>query len=320
MIFSRKINVCMVGCGNMAIWHTQTLNLLPNVFLHTIVSHSLDVASDFAKKYNYKKASASLSTACEDPEIDAVIIASPDDLHEEQAIIVLNSGKHLLLETPIAMSLEGTIKVLSSIKDSSKIFSVCHQMRFSRKDNIYQKILNNEEKIKHISIRYVNNKKVNISALGKKRSWRDTILWHHFCHFVDLGLWLLNDPVIKNTQGYLSPLDKNTNVPMQSNIFIETDDDRTLLIDGSYNSSYRIHDELIITDKETYLFDVVNKTLKTSKDTIAIEGERINIAKVVIDFISSIVEEKSPFIMPQSLLSTMTVLQKIQNEWNNKNV
>ena len=45
-----------------------------------------------------------------------------------------------------------------------------------------------EERIRHVAGRFFIKRLENVGATGYRRSWSDNILWHHFCHFVDLGL------------------------------------------------------------------------------------------------------------------------------------
>src|SRR5216683_5541301 len=101
------MNVCMVGYGMMGVWHSEALRAEPDVVLHTVVGRRPDAAAEFAARYGYRKSAASLDTAIADPEIDIVVVASPSDQHEAQAIASLEAGKHVLIEIPIAMSFAG---------------------------------------------------------------------------------------------------------------------------------------------------------------------------------------------------------------------
>src|SRR5919198_4569367 len=107
------MNVCMVGYGMMGTWHSEALQKTDAV-LHTLVGRRLDAAKEFAHRYGYKKVRASLEEALADPEVDLVILATPSEQHEAQAIRCLEAGMHMLIEIPIAMSLKGAERVVAA--------------------------------------------------------------------------------------------------------------------------------------------------------------------------------------------------------------
>ena len=64
------------------------------------------------------------------PEIDAVFIITPDFLHEEMAVAALNAGKHVYLEKPLAITVEGCNNILAAaMKNKCKLY-LGHNMRF----------------------------------------------------------------------------------------------------------------------------------------------------------------------------------------------
>ncbi len=79
-------------------------------------------------------------------------------------------------------------------------------------------------------------------------------------------------------QSHLGPLHDATGIPMECVVLVETEDDRTLLVHGSYHASFRLYDKLIVTDRDTYLFDTLAATLRTREGTAAVESEQDNAA------------------------------------------
>ena len=127
----RPLNICMVGYGMMGDWHSAALER-HNVVLHTLVGRRAEAAGEFAARYGYRHVKTSLDAALADPEIDAVVLGSPSELHEDQAIRCLTAGKHTLIEIPIAMSLAGAERVVAAGEASGKTYGVCHPMRHRR--------------------------------------------------------------------------------------------------------------------------------------------------------------------------------------------
>lgn len=62
-------------------------------------------------------------------DVDAVVIATPDYLHEEQACIALNEGKHVYLEKPMAITPAGCEHIINVQKESKRILYVGHNLR-----------------------------------------------------------------------------------------------------------------------------------------------------------------------------------------------
>lgn len=72
-------------------------------------------------------------------EIDAVIITSPDHLHEVQAIEALNAKKHVFLDKPMAITIEGCDNILKMLSKSDRKLMIGFNMRFM---SMYQTIKN----------------------------------------------------------------------------------------------------------------------------------------------------------------------------------
>lgn len=311
-----RINVCVVGYGMMGVWHSEALRAT-NAILHTVVGRRPDATKEFAERYGYAKWTASLDEALADPEVDAVILATPSDGHEHQAIRCLEAGKHTLIEIPIAMSLEGARRVVAAGERSRKVYGLSHPMRFRReREALRARIRAGEETIRHIAGRFFIKRLVNVGATGYQRSWTDNILWHHFGHFVDLGLYLFEGAPIRRVQSHMGPLHEATGIPMECAVLVETEADQSLLVHGSYHAAYRFYDKLIVTDRDTYSYDILAGTLRTAAGTVAIEAEQDNAARVVVNFLDAVRDGRLPLASGPSVLPAMEVLQTVQDDWD----
>jgi len=312
----RPLNICMVGYGMMGDWHSAALER-HNVVLHTLVGRRAEAADEFAARYGYRHVKTSLDAALADPEIDAVVLGSPSEHHEDQAIRCLTAGKHTLIEIPIAMSLAGAERVVAAGEASGKTYGVCHPMRHRReRESLIARLKSGEEHVRHIAGRFFIKRLVNIGATGYRRSWIDNILWHHFCHFVDLATFLLaNDPIVR-VQSHLGPLHPATGTPMECVVLGETANGASVTVHGSYHATFRLYDKLIVTDRETYLFDILGNSLRTETGTVAIETEQINCAHVIDDFLAAIREQRQPLTSGPSVLPAMRILQTVQDAWD----
>lgn len=310
------MNICMVGYGMMGVWHSEALRKTDAV-LHTVVGRRPEAAAEFAQRFGYRKWTVSLDEALADPAVDIVIIASPSEVHVEQAIASLGAGKHTLIEIPIALSLRAAERVVAAGERSGKVYGLSHPMRFRReRAALLARTRAGEEKIRHIAGRFFIKRLVNVGATGYKRSWIDNILWHHFCHFVDLGLYLFDGPKLRRVQSYMGKCHETTGIPMECTVLVETEADQSLLVHGSYHAAYRFYDKLIVTDRDTYFYDILAGTLRTSAGTAAIESEQDNAAHIITDFLDAVRTGRAPLASGPAVLPAMRVLQQVQDAWD----
>jgi 2-hydroxy-4-carboxymuconate semialdehyde hemiacetal dehydrogenase len=179
-------------------------------------------------------------------------------------------------------------------------------MRFRReREGLLTRVRAGEETIRHIAGRFFIKRLTNIGATGYQRSWTDNILWHHFCHFVDLGLFLFDGEPIRRVEGYLGRCHERTGIPMECVVLVETEADQSLLVHGSYHATYRFYDKLIVTDRETYFYDILAGTLRTAEGTRPIEAEQENAARIIDDFLDAVRNGRPPLASGPSVLPAM---------------
>ena len=66
-----------------------------------------------------------------DPKIELVSLCTPDDTHEELAVMLLEAGKHLLLEKPLALTVEGSRRVIDAAEMNNRRVSVGYEFRIN---------------------------------------------------------------------------------------------------------------------------------------------------------------------------------------------
>lgn len=309
------MNICMVGHGMMGVWHSDAL-AGEDCVLHTVVGRREQPTAAFAKQYGYKRWTLDLAEALADPEVDAVIVGSPSESHAEHAIASVEAGKHTLLEIPIAMNLADSERVVAAAERSGVVFGLCHPMRLRpERGPMRDRIAAGEETIRHIQGRFFIHRLSNVGATGYRRSWTDNILWHHFAHFVDLGLWLL-DFQGELAYSFLGPVHETTGVPMECILAVETEANQTLLVSGSYHSRERVYDSLVVTDRDSYRIDILNNRLHTGDGAVDILSEKDNLALVTKDFVAAVRDGREPAVTGRSVLPAMRVLDAAQRKWD----
>ncbi|TCP27778.1 putative dehydrogenase [Scopulibacillus darangshiensis] len=89
---------------------------LDDFTLSAVYSRTEERAKEFAGKYNCQTTFTDLETMAGSDTIDAVYIASPNSCHAEQAILLMNHGKHVLCEKPIASNTAELDKMIRAAK------------------------------------------------------------------------------------------------------------------------------------------------------------------------------------------------------------
>ena len=173
-----------------------------------------------------------------------------------------------------------------------------------------------EEALHHVAGRFFIKRLVNVGATGYQRSWTDNILWHHFCHFVDLGMFLFDFAPIRRVQSYMGQLHPQTGIPMECVVLVETEADQSLVVHGSYRAAYRYYDHLIVTDRDTYFYDILAGTVRSSVGVSNVESEQANAARIIFDFLDAVRSHRPPLASGPSVLPAMRILQAVQDDWD----
>lgn len=309
------MNICMVGYGMMGVWHGDALQG-QDVRFHTLVGRRPEQARAFAERYGYARWTVDLDEALADPAIDIVIIASPSETHPAFALKSIAAGKPTLLEIPIAMTLEESEAVVAAAAAGGVPLGLCHPMRFQPEYGpIRAAAAAGTDGIRHIAGRFFIHRLSNVGATGYQRSWTDNILWHHFTHFVDLGLWLL-DFEGELAYSFLGPVHPGTGIPMECILAIETARNQTLLVSGSYHSRERVYDSLVVTDRQSYRLDILRNQLVTGDGTVEVASEKDNLGLVTRDFVAAVRDGRPPAVTGRSVLPAMRILDAAQRRWD----
>lgn len=132
---------------------------------------------------------------------DAVIIATPDDLHTKPCFAALENGYDVLLEKPIARTEEECREILHKAQETGRIVGVCHVLRYSPYFRELKEVLDAGLIGKIISIHHMEPiEHIHMShsyVRGKWKSSRNStpIILAKSCHDTDIIRWLVNSPV-----------------------------------------------------------------------------------------------------------------------------
>ncbi|GAA4897700.1 Gfo/Idh/MocA family oxidoreductase [Flaviramulus aquimarinus] len=113
----KTINWGIIGLGNIAHKFATDLRTVKGVKLYGVASRSQEKANAFASKYNATKAYDNYEALANDPNIDAVYIATPHALHKENTLLCLENGIAVLCEKPFAMNADEVDNMIAKAKE-----------------------------------------------------------------------------------------------------------------------------------------------------------------------------------------------------------
>ncbi|MCO1334405.1 iron-containing alcohol dehydrogenase [Microbulbifer sp. OS29] len=108
---SHKLRWGFIGCGRIANDFAKVVNYLDSAEIHAVASRNLDKARAFADKYGVEKAYGNYAELVNDPDVDVVYVATIPELHWQHTQLALNANKHVLVEKPLALTVEDAIKI-----------------------------------------------------------------------------------------------------------------------------------------------------------------------------------------------------------------
>lgn len=123
-----KLNVAVVGCGHLGTIHARLLAGRDDAELVAVCDPSADAARRVAEAHG--------CAACADPldlvgRVDAAVVAAPTGLHAAVALPLLEAGIDLLVEKPIAATVEDARAIVTSARRHGRIVAVGHVERFN---------------------------------------------------------------------------------------------------------------------------------------------------------------------------------------------
>jgi predicted dehydrogenase len=133
-----SFNVALLGYGYAGrVFHAPLVAATDGLRLHTIVSSQAAAGRDFPGA----RCLAERGQALADPDIDAVVIATPNDTHAALACEALAAGKHVLVDKPFAVTAEEARRVLAAAERAGRVASVFQNRRWDADFLTVQRLL-----------------------------------------------------------------------------------------------------------------------------------------------------------------------------------
>jgi predicted dehydrogenase len=192
---TEQIGYGVIGVGIWGQIHIRTLLSDPKVRLVAVCDINETKAKEIADQYGIPKVFTSYEEMLKDPEVEAVSVATPDFAHGEPALAVVQSGRHLLVEKPMATTIEESLEIIKAAKESGTKLMVDLHNRWSPPFfNAHQSLKNGQlGDLRYVYFRLSDTMFVPLSYI----SWgeKSSALWFLGPHAIDTVRWLYNDEV-----------------------------------------------------------------------------------------------------------------------------
>src|SRR5271156_1709039 len=184
---TKTLKVALAGAGAFGLRHLDAIKEIDGVETVSLVGRELDKTREAAAKYGVDYVTTDLADSLKIPGLDAVILATPTQMHAAQALQCLKAGKHVQIEIPLADSLRDAEAVVAEQKRSRLVAMVGHTRRFNPSHQfVRQRILKDEFHIQQMAVQSFFFRRSTMNALGQPRSWSYHRLGHPAALTVEL--------------------------------------------------------------------------------------------------------------------------------------
>jgi 2-hydroxy-4-carboxymuconate semialdehyde hemiacetal dehydrogenase len=310
------VRIAVAGAGAFGIKHLDALSRIDDVTIAAVVSRTLEQAEKVANKYGAPMASTELADVLESPDVDAVILSTPTQLHAAQTLETLAAGKHVQVEIPVADTLADALRVRDAAEGSGLVCMVGHTRRFNPSHQwIHQRIQRGELSIQQMDVQTYFFRRTNTNALGNPRSWVDNLLWHHAAHTVDLFAYQCGEPIVV-ANVLAGPTNPSLGIPMDMSVQLKTASGQLCTLSLSFNNEGPLGTFFrYICDNGTYV--------ARYDDLVTGNEEPIDVSKVAVsndgielqdrEFVRAIRDSDEPNSSINSVIGCYEVLGALQN-------
>jgi 2-hydroxy-4-carboxymuconate semialdehyde hemiacetal dehydrogenase len=316
---SKSIKVALAGAGAFGIKHLDGIKNIDGVEVVSLIGREFAKTKEVADKYGIGHVTTDLADSLALPEVDAVILCTPTQMHAAQSIACLKAGKHVQVEIPLADSWTDAEEVVRLAKETGKVAMCGHTRRFNPSHQwVNKKIKAGEFNIQQMDVQTYFFRRTNMNALGQARSWTDHLLWHHAAHTVDLFAYQAGSPIVK-ANALQGPIHPSLGIAMDMSIQLQAANGAICTLSLSFNNDGPLGTYFrYIGDTGTYLARYDD--LYTGKE------EQIDVSKVDMsmngielqdrEFFAAIKEGREPNASVAQVLPCYKVLHQLELQLN----
>lgn len=189
------IGIGIIGSGFMGRTHAEAFSkYVQGVSLRAVVGGSR--ASALAAEYEIDREPTPEDLVGRD-DVDAVVVATPHNVHAANALPAMSAKKHVLLEKPVATTLEDCHKIERALRESGVVCQVAFTQRYRKANEKAKEIIDSGRIGRVLQIFEMQHDWHGLSGLPPWQSQRDNIgtLFGHGCHSIDRIRWFTGEEI-----------------------------------------------------------------------------------------------------------------------------
>ncbi len=310
------MKICVAGaCGAFGMKHLDAIGAIDGIEVVSVVGGAPDDVEGFAKDRGIPHATKDLAEALARDDVEAVILATPTQVHASQAIQCLEAGKHVLVEIPMADTLADARKLVETQKASGKVAMAGHTRRFNPSHQwVHNKIKAGELTIQQMDVQTYFFRRTNMNALGKPRTWTDHLLWHHACHTVDLFQYQTGQTA-SQAFALQGPMHPDLGIAMDMSIGMKVPSGAVCTLSLSFNNKGPLGTFFrYICDNGTYVarYDDLEDGEGNAIDLSGVDVSMNGIELIDREFFSAIKDGREPNASVAKCLPAMETLDRLE--------
>ena len=215
LISDRKVRLALVGCGRISFSHLGAINKHAERVELTDICDENIIVLGHAVDHLSVRGHRSLTEMLKTSNADLVILATPSGLHPEQAILVAQSGRHVMTEKPMATRWSDGLRMVKACEDANVQLFVVKQNRRNATLQLLKKAIEQGRFGKIYSVA-VNVFWTRPQEYYDSAKWRGTwefdggALMNQASHYIDLLDWLMGP--VESVMAYTATLARDIEV------------------------------------------------------------------------------------------------------------
>ena len=310
------MRICVAGAyGAFGLKHLDALSNIEGVEVTSIMGPTKAKIEALAAERDIGHAGTTLEECIARDDVDAVILATPTQMHADQALACMNAGKHVLIEIPMADSLEDSQAVAAKQQETGLVAMAGQVRRFNPSHQwIHNKVVAGELTIQQMDVQTYFFRRTNTNAKGEPRTWTDHLLWHHACHTVDLFQYQTGGKAVQ-AFGLQGPMHPDLGIAMDMAIGMKAENGAICTLSLSFNNDGPLGTYFrYICDNGTYIarYDDLYDGNENKIDLSDVAVSNNGIELIDREFISAIQEGRKPNGCVTEVLTAMETLDMIE--------
>ena len=311
------MKLALAGAGAFGRKHLDGINHIDGAEVISVIGRTADATAAVAEEYGIAHHGTDLADALAIDEVDAVILATPTQMHAAQSIACMEAGKHVQVEIPLADSWADAQAVQAKQEETGLVAMVGHTRRFNPSHQwINHRIQAGEFNIQQMDVQTYFFRRTNTNALGQPRSWTDHLLWHHAAHTVDLFGYQTGEEIVA-ANVLEGPHHPDLGIAMDMSIQMKTSGGAILTLSLSFNNDGPLGTFFrYIGDTGTYIARYDD--LITGRDEV-IDVSQVDVSMNGIElqdreFIAAIDESREPNSSVRQVMCCYEWLHKLEQQ------